>query len=317
MLSREIPAVLGGNWMKRSSMDFMPADMPSSDDESVYMDVGIGGDTFGTGDLSRRMYGAMMKVASAKFPSGVPDDLVEVYLLYAMDATAKEAVKVAMDSNGYALNLGDDEAMQDEGAWGQVAGVSLLDGAGNAIRGEDGSDRYETFTDAIARGGVGARRPLQLRRTGGPLEEEGDGPRGPPGEPRPGRDAPEAGQGAGPPAPRRGHHEPRDAQKGLRAARQRRPDGGLGRVVGVPRRGREGVRRHRTGGAAPGGEERRRDRGRRDAPPRDGRAGEPRLPHRGPGRRRRRDGGRRGHGEDVADDRGVLREGRRGRRGRG
>ena len=153
MLSREIPAVLGGNWMKRSSMDFMPADMPSSDDESVYMDVGIGGATFGTGDLSRRMHGAMMKVASAKFPAGVPDDLVEVYLLYAMDATAKEAVKVAMDSNGYALNLGDDEAMQDEGAWGQITGVSLLDGAGNAIAGEDGAERYETFVDAIAKGG--------------------------------------------------------------------------------------------------------------------------------------------------------------------
>ena len=153
MLSAEIPAVLGGNWMKRSSMDFMPADMPSSADESVYMDVGIGGSTFGTGDLSRRMHGAMMKVASAKFPAGVPDEIVNVYLLYAMDATAKEAVKVAMDSNGYALNLGDDEAMQDEGAWGTVAAVSLLDTSGNAAKGEDGSDRYDSFADAIALGG--------------------------------------------------------------------------------------------------------------------------------------------------------------------
>ena len=60
MLRDEVAAVLGGNWMTRSaSVDFMPAEMSGGGngaeaDESVYLDVGINGAVFGTGDLSRR-----------------------------------------------------------------------------------------------------------------------------------------------------------------------------------------------------------------------------------------------------------------------
>ncbi len=156
---------IGENWMKRSSsVDFMPAEMTDgnnsgSDDQSIYMDVGINGNTFGTAELSRRMHEAMMKVAAKKYPGGgggntIPDELRNVYLLYAMDASAKEAVKVAMDSNGYALNLGKEEAMQDEGAWGQIDNVVLLDpNTGQPVRGDDGSDSYNSFVDAISKGG--------------------------------------------------------------------------------------------------------------------------------------------------------------------
>jgi hypothetical protein len=119
--------------------------------------VGINGNTFGTAELSRRMHEAMMKVATKKYPGGanaIPDELQNVYLLYAMDASAKEAVKVAMDSNGYALNLGKDEAMQDEGAWGQIDHVVLLDPTtGQPVKGEDGSNSYNSFVDAISKGG--------------------------------------------------------------------------------------------------------------------------------------------------------------------
>ena len=84
----------------------------------------------------------------------VPQELRDVYLLYAMDATAKEAVKVAMDSNGYALNLGKDEAMQDEGAWGQIDNVVLLDPTtGQPTKGDDGSNVYNSFVEAISKGG--------------------------------------------------------------------------------------------------------------------------------------------------------------------
>ena len=161
--NERIQPIIGENWMKRSSsIDFMPAEMTngnksgvSDEDESIYMDVGINGNTFGTAELSRRMHEAMMKVATKKFPGGmIPQELVDVYLLYAMDATAKEAVKVAMDSNGYALNLGKDEAMQDEGAWGQIDNVVLLDSTtGQATNGDDGSNSYNSLLDAISKGG--------------------------------------------------------------------------------------------------------------------------------------------------------------------
>eukprot|EP00578_Thalassiosira_sp_NH16_P026977 CAMPEP_0181101802 /NCGR_PEP_ID=MMETSP1071-20121207/13962_1 /TAXON_ID=35127 /ORGANISM="Thalassiosira sp., Strain NH16" /LENGTH=736 /DNA_ID=CAMNT_0023184705 /DNA_START=81 /DNA_END=2291 /DNA_ORIENTATION=+ len=148
---KEIETIVGENWMKRSAtVDFMPAEMSTSnnnnDDESIYMDVGINGSMFGTGDLSRRMHEAMMKVASKKFGGQLPEEIADVYLLYSMDASAKEAVKAAMDGSGYALNLGDDEAMQDEGAWGRIDSVLLMDATtGDPIGGEDGSGDPYSF----------------------------------------------------------------------------------------------------------------------------------------------------------------------------
>jgi len=145
----EIDAVLGKNWMHRSaSVDFMPSEMHNgntgTDSDSIYVDVGIDGSVFGTGELSRRMYGALMTVSQKKYPDGnIPDDLSDLYLLYAMDASAKEAVKAAMDGFGFALNLEKDEALQDEGAWGRVDGVVLI---------EDKSTTYPSFKDAIAKG---------------------------------------------------------------------------------------------------------------------------------------------------------------------
>eukprot|EP00970_Alexandrium_tamarense_P004943 scaffold808_cov196-Alexandrium_tamarense.AAC.80 len=138
---------LGGNWMKKSTtIKGIPAEALSGDmkDEFIKMDVGIGGKEFGTGPLSKRMFDAMMTVALQQFRGDLPDGLREAYLEYAMDASAKEAVKVAMDSNGYEMNLGDDIAMQDVGAWGVVENVLLLD---------DGEKSYESWADAIVEGG--------------------------------------------------------------------------------------------------------------------------------------------------------------------
>lgn len=95
-----------------------------------------------------------MKVATKKFNGKIPQELGDVYLLYAMDASAKEAVKVAMDSNGFALNLGENEAMQDQGSWGQIDNVVLIDPTtGKPTNGEDGSESYNSFTEAITKGG--------------------------------------------------------------------------------------------------------------------------------------------------------------------
>ena len=154
----EVQPIIGNNWMKRStSIDFMPSEMSSSkDDDTIYMDVGINGLTFGTGELSQRMHSALMKVAHTKYPNGdIPSELINVYLLYAMDASAKEAVKVALDSNGYTLNLGELEAMQDEGAWGQIDDVILIknekEEETSSSSKEEGS-KYNSFMDAITQG---------------------------------------------------------------------------------------------------------------------------------------------------------------------
>lgn len=144
----------------------MPAEMREgytgiSDRESIYVDVGIDGSIFGTGDLSKRMHDALMTVAGKRYPDGrdnIPDELRDVYLLYAMDASAKEAVKAAMDGNGYALNLEKDEDMQDEGSWGRIDGVALIDDhddddmTSGSSYGKKTTTAYASFADAIDRG---------------------------------------------------------------------------------------------------------------------------------------------------------------------
>jgi hypothetical protein len=157
MLS-EPETILGGNWMKKSTdvIAGVPnemTDVRKLEAETVYMDIGIGGKEFGTGPLSKRMYDVMTSAASRQ-GGQIPPDLNSMYLLYSMDASAKEAVKAAMSNNGYEMNLGDDMAMQDVGAWGEVESVLLLDPiTGNPIKGEDGSSSYSSWTDAIEDGG--------------------------------------------------------------------------------------------------------------------------------------------------------------------
>ena len=153
-----IETKLGGNWMKPSedSITGLPSEVVTNKDTkdpTVYMDVGIGGQEFGTGPLSKRMFDVMIGVAQKQFGARIPMDVHNMYLLYAMDASAKEAVKAAMSNNGYEINLGDDLAMQDVSAWGSVESVSLLDPLkGTPIQGEDGASSYATWEDAIEKG---------------------------------------------------------------------------------------------------------------------------------------------------------------------
>ena len=153
-----IDTKIGGNWMKPSTDEIVgiPSDVISKkdpEDSTVYMDIGIGGQEFGTGPLSKRMYDAMIGVAKRQFGDEIPIDVRNLYLTYAMDASAKEAVKAAMVNNGYDMNLGDDMAMQDIGAWGSVDSVMLLDPlTGKPIDGDDGRSTYDSWEDAIKNG---------------------------------------------------------------------------------------------------------------------------------------------------------------------
>mmetsp|Transcript_55935 Transcript_55935/g.118947 ORF Transcript_55935/g.118947 Transcript_55935/m.118947 type:complete len:218 (+) Transcript_55935:464-1117(+) len=156
----EIEPIVGNNWMKRlSSVDFNLAELSGSncsggDSKSVYMDVVINNLTFHTSNLSHRMHEATMRVATKKFPGGsIPEELGDVYLLYLIDVSTKEAVCAVMAGNGYALNLGSNENMQDEGTWEQITDVVLVDVlAVKPIKGQAGETLYASLIDAIARG---------------------------------------------------------------------------------------------------------------------------------------------------------------------
>jgi hypothetical protein len=151
---------LGSNWMKPSPDEisgiptqFMSQLKNQKDKDTIYMDIGIGGKEFGTGPLSQRMYNVMIGVAQRNFGSNIPNEVNKMYLMYAMDASAKEAVRAAMTNNGYEMDLGDDMAMQDVGAWGSVEAVQFLDPiTGKPIEGEDGSKSYSSWMDAIEKG---------------------------------------------------------------------------------------------------------------------------------------------------------------------
>jgi hypothetical protein len=57
------------------------------------------------------------------------DDVKRSYKMYAMDFTAKEATKTALNQNGFETLI-EEEDMDD---WGIVDGIQLIDGAGRSI----------------------------------------------------------------------------------------------------------------------------------------------------------------------------------------
>lgn len=142
---------LGTNWIGASeSVGGKPLETKS---ETIPLDLGIDGEAFGIGPLSEQMHNALLSVA-AKRGSDIPAELKDVYLLYAMDASAKEVVKAAMDDNGFVMNLGDDPDMQDEGKWGQIENIMLIDPkTGKATQDADGENiLYNAWSDVISRG---------------------------------------------------------------------------------------------------------------------------------------------------------------------
>lgn len=111
----------GPNWIEKS--------FPVETDEKISTkkvedyNLGISGEAFQTGPLSKRMFDAIV----AKTSLGMSDDIREAFTLYAMDFTAKEAARAALDQNGLEMVLQEEE--EDQGMWGDVEAIRLYDEA--------------------------------------------------------------------------------------------------------------------------------------------------------------------------------------------
>ena len=107
----------GPNWIERS---FPVATDEKLDPKRVDdYNLGVSGDSYDTGPLSKRMYEAIVSKSS------VPPtpQVLRTLKTYAMDFSAKEATRAALRENGLELTLTDDE--QDQGMWGDVDSIRL------------------------------------------------------------------------------------------------------------------------------------------------------------------------------------------------
>ena len=84
-------------------------------------DLGISGDSFQTGKLSKRMFEAIISKTSLN----MSDEIRQAFTLCAMDFTAKEAARAALAQNGLEMALQEEE--EDQGMWGDVEAVRLYD----------------------------------------------------------------------------------------------------------------------------------------------------------------------------------------------
>jgi hypothetical protein len=126
----------GPNWIERSFPVAEKIDAKKVDD----YDLGIDGMSLGTGALSGRMFQAIMNRSS--LPTDDPE-IRRALKIYAMDFTAKEATRAALKQNGLEMVLNDDE--QDEGMWGDVDSIRLLDDNDGRTRG----DMYDSWEEAV------------------------------------------------------------------------------------------------------------------------------------------------------------------------
>jgi hypothetical protein len=109
----------GPNWIERS----FPVDTEKVDTKRVEdYNLGISGVSFGTGPLSARLWEAIQSKSS--LPIDTPE-IAKAFRVYAMDFTAKEAVRAALKQNGMELALQEEE--QDQGIWGGIDSIRILD----------------------------------------------------------------------------------------------------------------------------------------------------------------------------------------------
>lgn len=112
----------GDNWIERS----FPVDTTGKSNEDIKKvedyNLGISGIDFETGPLSKRMFDAIME---NNFQEGMGDEIKRAFTLYSMDFTAKEATRAALKQNGLEMQVVDE--LQDEGLWGDVDSIVLLD----------------------------------------------------------------------------------------------------------------------------------------------------------------------------------------------
>jgi len=128
----------GPNWIERS----FPVDTDETVDPKKVEDynLGLNGVSYQVGPLSKRMYDTIM--SQTTLPIDDPQ-IQRAFKLYAMDFTAKEACRAALKENGLELVLSDDE--QDEGMWGDIDSIRLLD----LETQQPMSDFYESWEDVV------------------------------------------------------------------------------------------------------------------------------------------------------------------------
>lgn len=126
-----------GNWIEKSS----PVDTTEgvSAMEVDGYDLGISGEAFQTGPLSKQMFDTIVSSTSLE----MSDEIRQAYTLYAMDVTAKEATRAACKQNGLQMVLQEEE--EDQGMWGDIEAIRLYDEkTGIAF-----STLYDSLEDAL------------------------------------------------------------------------------------------------------------------------------------------------------------------------
>ena len=133
----------GSNWLEKS----FPVDTDGEKMSATAVDdfnIGISGKDFQTGSLSKRMFDTIM--SRQNDGNDMSDEIKEAYTLYAMDFTAKEATREALEQNGLDMILQEEE--EDEGMWGDVEAVRLYD-INNPDKPITPKKIYDSLEDAI------------------------------------------------------------------------------------------------------------------------------------------------------------------------
>ena len=113
-----------------------------SDQSSVaYFSLGISGSSYELGTLSQMFNTALLKQANNRFADTlgeIPDEMLPIYATFAMDCSAKEASRLALEQNGMELI-----EMEDQ-LWGEVENIRLT--------GSNGGEVFDTLQDAVENG---------------------------------------------------------------------------------------------------------------------------------------------------------------------
>ena len=109
----------GPNWIEKS----FPVETGEKVNAKTVEDynLGISGEAFQTGSLSKRMFEAIVSKTSLE----MSDEIRRAFTLYAMDFTAKEATRAALSQNGLEMVLLEED--EDQGMWGDIEAVRLYD----------------------------------------------------------------------------------------------------------------------------------------------------------------------------------------------
>lgn len=133
----------GSNWIEKS----FPVETEEKIDIKKVEDynLGISGKDFQTGSLSQRMFDAIISRTSLD----MSEEIRQAFVLYAMDFTAKEAARAALQQNGLQMVLQEEEG--DQGMWGDVEAVRLYDNETGGLPSQ--SIVYDSLEEAVEDGG--------------------------------------------------------------------------------------------------------------------------------------------------------------------